>query len=209
MEASSPKVMPAGVMPLIFAVDDDQAVGHRARCRRCIRSSRRRSSGSSRMEYSVTESTGAVSRLVAPSSLTVVIRGRSARLGSRSFVIRLAGAVGVQLVGRLGIQPGDSAAQAQPLRGDDAAVRRGKGLAQDAGVEACPPPRPSWRPGGRRACCTAGIASSFRIFSTWARSVTSVTSTLIDDGVKFIHDHMVQHLGEVLQPQALFAARRC
>ena len=47
----------------------------------------------------------------------------------------LAGAVGVQLIGGLGVQPGHGAAQAQTLGRDDADVAGGEGLAQNAGVE--------------------------------------------------------------------------
>ena len=47
----------------------------------------------------------------------------------------LAGTLRVKLVGRLGVQPGNGAAQTQTLRSDDAHVARREGLAHDAGVE--------------------------------------------------------------------------
>ena len=71
--------------------------------------------GSSRMEYSVTVST-APWVASATASLTVVVRGRCARRVQPVLRNGLAGAGGVELVGRLGVQPRDRAAQAQTLR---------------------------------------------------------------------------------------------
>ena len=47
----------------------------------------------------------------------------------------LAGTGGGQLLGRLRVEPGHGAAQALALRRDDAAVRGGERLAEDAGIE--------------------------------------------------------------------------
>ena len=47
----------------------------------------------------------------------------------------LAGTVGIQLLGGLGIQPGHGTTQTQTLGSDDTDVAGGEGLAHDAGVE--------------------------------------------------------------------------
>ena len=114
----------------------------------------------------------------------------------------LARAVRVELVRRLGIEPGNGAAQAETLRGDDAAVRRGEALAEDAGVEAVD----GLVGHGEQAVVALVVARHGDLVeellgSGLVRDQRDLA--LVDDGVEFVHDHMVQDLAEVLQAQAL------
>ena len=115
---------------------------------------------------------------------------------------RLARALRVQLVRRLGIEPGNGAAQAETLRGDDAAVRRGEALAEDAGVEAVD----GLIRHGQQAVVALVVARHGDLVAELLGSGLVRDErdlALIDDGVEFVHDHMVQDLAEVLQAQPL------
>jgi len=111
-------------------------------------------------------------------------------------------AVGVQLIGGLGIQPGHGAAQAQTLGGDHAAVGGGEGLAQDAGIELI---HGLVGHGGQTVVThvVAGHCLLIQQLLGLGRVGDQGDLTLIHNGVELIHNHMVQHLAEVLHAQAL------
>ena len=132
-EASSPNVMPAGVMPAYSRLTTMKPLDigsmpemHSKQPQEVI--------GSSMMEYSVTSSTAPVRRVLDG----LVDRGVAAGALVEAAFLQdgLGRAVRVQLVGRLRVEPRNGAAEAEPFRCDDAAVRRGERLTEDAGEEA-------------------------------------------------------------------------
>ena len=118
----------------------------------------------------------------------------------------LAGAVGVQLVSGLGIQPGHGAAQTQTLGGDHAAVGGGEGLAHDAGEVTV-----NGLVGHGRQTVVALVVPGHSHLVTELLRLGSVGNqgdlALVHNGVELVHDHNVQNLGEVLQPQTCFVSR--
>ena len=112
----------------------------------------------------------------------------------------LAGTVGVQLVSGLGIQPGHGAAQTQTLGGDHAAVGGGEGLAHDAGEVTV-----NGLVGHGRQTVVALVVPGHSHLVTELLRLGSVGDqgdlALVHNGVKLVHDHDVQNLGEVLQTQ--------
>ena len=115
---------------------------------------------------------------------------------------RLGRAIRVQLIGRLGVEPGHCAAQAQTFRRDHAAVGRGEGLAEDAGEEAVD----GFVGHGGQTVVTHVVARHGDVVQEGRgldRIGDEVDLALVDDSVEFIHDHMVQDFREMRQPQAL------
>ena len=111
-------------------------------------------------------------------------------------------AVRVQFIGRLGVEPRDSAAQAQTFRRDHAAVGRGEGLTEDAGKEAV-----NGFVGHRgQTVVTHVVARDGDIVQergSLDRVGNQVYLALVNNSVKFVRDHVVQNLGKVRQAQAL------
>ena len=114
----------------------------------------------------------------------------------------LAGTLRVELVRCLGVQPGNGAAKTQTFRRDDAAVRRGEGLTEDAGEEAVN----GFVGHGGQTVVTHVVARHGDIVQEGRgldRIGDEVDLALVDDSVEFIRDHMVQDFREMRQPQAL------
>jgi len=112
----------------------------------------------------------------------------------------LAGALGVQLIGGLGIQPADGAAQAQTLRGDDAHVAGGEGLAHDAGVVH------GYGLVGHGFQTVVTLGEHFVGMVPQLMVLLSIHHNLhlalIHDGLKFALDLGVEHFADVLKPEA-------
>ena len=118
---------------LVFPVDDDHAVGHRLNAADALEAA---AGGHGILQQGVQRdilhsAVGGIGHSLVDGLIPAGTLVQAALLEDG-----LAGAVGVQLVGGLGIQPGHGTAQAQTLRGDHTAVGGGEGLAQDAGIVA-------------------------------------------------------------------------
>ena len=125
-----------------------------------------------------------------------------ALVGAADLGDGLAGAGGVQLVGGLGVQPGHRAAQPQALRRHHAAVGRRKALAQRAGKE-----RIHRLVGHAGQAVVAGVVGGHGQLVQHLLCLVGIGHqrhlALVHHGVELVHDHVVQHLAEVAQPQAL------
>ena len=182
---------------LVFPVDNDEAVGHGLNAADALKAA---AGGHGILQDGVQGDIfhSAVGRV--GDRLVDGGEAAGALVLARALDNGLAGTVGVQLVGSLGIQPGHGAAQTQTLGSDHAAVGGGEGLAHDAGEVAVN----GLIGHGRQTVVTLVVPGHSHLVAELLR-LGGVGNqgdlALVHNGVELVHDHDVQNLGEVLQPQ--------
>ena len=123
-------------------------------------------------------------------------------VGAALLADGLAGTGVVELLGGLGVQPAHRAAQAQPLRRHHTAVAGGEGLAEDAGVELV-----HALIGHGAEPVVPGVVGGHGLLIQNLFGLPGIGDqgdlALVHHGGELVHNHIVQHLAEVLHPQAL------
>ena len=118
------------------------------------------------------------------------------------FWNRLVGAGGVDLEGGLAVQPVVGAAHADALRGDDADMARGEGLAEGAGVEDLL----GLVGHGAQTQVALGVNLRGEVHDLLNLVLHGVDLHLhlVEDGAELLMQLAVQHLADVLEGEALF-----